>query len=645
MQQQSSVMILSAPVTEKIRQALLMKDWGGIDTIVTDSSRFKEKRARALMQRTVNEVILDSAIQNNIPETLLAIRTIPPEGADDFFLMVLKQYIKMGNKKWFDILFVLSEKLGKKSLQSKIVARVVQELISEGITESDPSYIERGLAVLNKITFRKYRSDCIVESAFKITRWTILSGNSKILFKVRDRISGIKDISKRAALHAEIAQALAAIAIKNGDFYLFLESIQFTAEIHQKLRRRECLNHIISTGMRSSFGKDLLDVRTLITHFEELPRDIQEELINFLSDQLLERVKNKNQVHDDFHFLSKKLPFVRDRLIQNLLKMAERSGDQWYLTTAVDFLKDNLSEENPVIKDIVRTGIAVARHTPSTQVLVNLIPFVEKACSRHETPAIYLQFSQIMLELGDFDRATTLFSQIIPPYESSPQYCVCLAKLLEEGISHDQGSSQFEEMLGKNDPMVISNAISQTIHQIGNVSRFGDIVKHIGSLKQLLTLHTGHDADIVDFITALTNRGFLDSCDSFILVDLAKLIQNPSIREQAISTVVMKLAEIGVRTGNRDFLQHAVGITCLIEGQTTRSATLSSIIDDAVLLATSQGDLDLLLRMRVWGSSLSDPRLVAYAMTNIIEGVIKYATNKQVPEPLDEAYMIAQGIE
>ena len=82
--------------------------------------------------------------------------------------------------------------------------------------------------------------------------------------------------------------------------------------------------------------------------------------------------------------------------------------------------------------------------------------------------------------------------------------------------------------------------------RIGHVSRFGDIVKHSGSLKRLLTLHTGYDADIVDFITALTNRGFLDSCDSFILVNIAKLIQNPSVREQAISTVVMKLAEIGV---------------------------------------------------------------------------------------------------
>ena len=150
---------------------------------------------------------------------------------------------------------------------------------------------------------------------------------------------------------------------------------------------------------------------------------------------------------------------------------------------------------------------------------------------------------------------------------------------------------------------------------------------------------------ILDTITILINRGFLDSWDSSILVDLAKSIQNQSPHEQAISTVVMKLAEIGVRTGNRDFLQQAVGITCLIEGQTTRSATLSSIIDDAALLAASEGDLDLLLRMRTWSSSLLEPGLVAYAMTNIIEGVIKYATAKHVPDALDDAYRIAQDIE
>ena len=62
-------------------------------------------------------------------------------------------------------------------------------------------------------------------------------------------------------------------------------------------------------------------------------------------------------------------------------------------------------------------------------------------------------------------------------------------------------------------------------------------------------------------------------------------------------------------------------------------------------LAATQGDLDLLLRMRIWSSSFLDAGLVAYAIKNIIEGVIKYATSKQDPDALDEAYRIAQDIE
>ncbi len=310
----------------------------------------------------------------------------------------------------------------------------------------------------------------------------------------------------------------------------------------------------------------------------------------------------------------------------------------------------NLLEDLPLIekypiRDIVRAGIAVSRHAHSAQVLANLIPFIEKSCDRNEAIEIFLQFSQIMLLLGDFDSATKLFSRIKPPQEISPHYCTCFAKLIEEGIVHDQGTSQFGAMLERNEPEVITNAISLAVHQIGHATPLEEIVKHNGSLKQLLTLYSGYDNIILDFIITLTNRGFLDSCDSAILVDLSKLIRIPSLREQAISTVVMKLAEIGVKTGNRDSLQQAVGITCLIEGQAIRSSTLSSIIDDAALLAATQGDLDLLLRMRLWSSSFLDPDLVAYAIKNITEGVIKYAVSKKDPDALDEAYRIAKDIE
>jgi len=145
--------------------------------------------------------------------------------------------------------------------------------------------------------------------------------------------------------------------------------------------------------------------------------------------------------------------------------------------------------------------------------------------------------------------------------------------------------------------------------------------------------------------TILIDRGFLDSHDPDVLIKLAELIVDTQHKERAISTIVIKIAKIGVATKNRDFLQRAVGLTCEIEGQNTRSSTLSSIIDEASILAAQQGDLDLLLRMRVWSSSLLDMELAGYAMANIVDGVIKYAIDKQSPEALEEAYKIAGDID
>ena len=642
---QREEMMLPAPIAEKIRQALVEKDPERIGAIIASASQFKDKKARIQMERTVNDIILESAFQDNSPDTLQAIRTIPHEGAETFFSRILTHYIETGDTRWLDIQFNLSEKLGKKSLQSRIIFHIVQELISYGISTSSPAYIECGLGVLDKITFRKYRSDCIIESAFRIIGWTVISGNTTILFRIRDLIRGINDISKRAALHADIAVAFATIAINTDNFDLFLEGIHFTTEIHQKIRRKETLNHIISTGMKSAFSKDLLDIRVLVSRFDSLSPELQKELINSLIEHYLDRITNKDRIYEDFCYLDDQKPTIHCLLVQNLLKKAERSGDPWYLTTAIPFLLNSRTKEKFPVKGVVRAGISIARATHSSQILIDLLPYIEGTDSPTEISGIYLQLLNILLGLGDFERAILLFSRIKPTRENRIQYYSTYAKLLEESILHDQGSPQLKQILGTNDSSVNTYAISMAVRQICHGIPFPEIVKHSGSLRLLLSLNAGHDSDLIYFITTLTNRGFLDTCDAFVLVDLAKLIQDPSVREQAISTVVMKLAEIGVRSGSRDLLQQAVGITCLIEEKAIRSSTLNSIIDDATRLAATEGDLDLLLRMRIWSSSFLDAGLAVYAIKNIIEGIIKYAASKQDPEVLDEAYRLAQEIE
>ena len=148
----------------------------------------------------------------------------------------------------------------------------------------------------------------------------------------------------------------------------------------------------------------------------------------------------------------------------------------------------------------------------------------------------------------------------------------------------------------------------------------------------------------MESITILVDRGFLTVHEPDILIEMADGIREQPLREQAIAYIVIQIAKIGVQIKNRDYLQRAVGLTCQIDGQDTRSSTLSSIIDEASVLAARQGDLDLLLRMRVWSSSLLEDSLAANAMANIIDGVIQYAVSKRSPTVLEEAFRIALDI-
>lgn len=638
-------MMLSVPDNDKIKEALLKGDLDVLDGLFTESSRLKGKQDRLLIQRNINSLIVKCAFQKNNPDLLSTLHVIPPADAEEIISLVLKHYISTRDARWYTALVGIPVKLGKKSLQSHMISVIARTLITEGISLSDPEYIEQGLAELNKITFRKYRSDTLIECIPGLTRWVVSCDNLPLLYRLRDLIEGISDISKRAVLHADVAQAIAAIAIHKKDPKLFLESIHCASSIHQKLRRKECLAVIINSGVKSAFGKELLDIRRFSRNLQALPEEVQGELVSALTKQLLDHTKNKDLINENLDYLCKTLPFTSELVIQNLLLKAGRSGDEWYLSDAIAFLKYLPSRENYPVRELVRSGIAISRHSQSPRVLLNLVPFIEKNCSPVAASRVYLQFSQILLLLGDFENASQLFGKIPVPSDNPAQYTNCMTRLLVEGVFHDRNTSQLKDILRTAEQSVSFEAIDQSVHQISHNTPFIEIVKHSSSLKQLLLLDGGYDKRILGFITVLISRGFLESCNSSFLVDLAKSVQDLTIREQAISAIYVKLAEIGVMSGNRDLLQQSVGIACLIQGESTRSATLSSIIDDAARLAASQGDLDLLLRMRIWTSTLQDPGLVAYAMTNIIDGVIKYAVGRHAPDALDEAYHIAQEIE
>ncbi|MCK9631303.1 MAG: hypothetical protein M0R30_06635 [Methanoregula sp.] len=592
----------------------------------------------------INKIIIDTSLKSNNPSLLLALQEIQSTETDELFSRIIQQYIATKDNRWLESVFLLSEKIDKKSSQSRVFASIARDLIDAGVSGAAPNLIDQGMIILDRISFRKYRSEIMIDIIPLLIVWAITTRNQKLLNTSLFLIEEIGDISKRAVLHAELAKALATVAILEKNRTLFFDSIQSATNIHQKMRRQDCISEIIGKGAKSVFGKEMADIPQFLSNFNKSSHDAYLEIISALTEQLLERVRDKTQIITILEQLCQDQPDVTGTIVIDLLKKAERSGDLWFLSTAMDLQQHITDGDEFPVREMVRAGISVASTSNDMQVLIDLIPVLNKHCNPVVMSRIYLQFSQIMLSSGNFSFALSIFGKINQESESQSSYSDCLIQLLKEGILNDSIPLIHHNILLKLNADVVNNAIYRAIIDVCKDCSSKDLVSHILSIRNLILLHPKQDHLILESITILVDRGFLDSNDPSILIKFAESIREQALKERAISNIVIKIAKIGVRTKNRDFLQRAVGLTCEIDGQNTRSAALSSIIDEASILAAQQGDLDLLLRMKVWSNSLLEKDLVSYAMANIIDGVIKYAIDKQSCDALEEAYLIAEEI-
>jgi hypothetical protein len=637
-------MVRSTELIEIIHHALPVEEWSVLGPVITEINQQQSRRARKNILTEINNVIIERSLKNNNPALLFALPDIQSGEIEGLFSRITKQYIQTKDEAWLNSFLSLSEKLEKKSNQSRVFATIARDLIDAGVTEADCRLISTGMIMLNRISFRKYRSEIMIDIIPLLIVWAITIRDKKILHTSLKLIEEIGDISKRSVLHAELAKALATIAILDKDHNSFIDSIRSTTEIHQKIRRQQCLSYIIEKGVKSHFGKEMADIPQFMSNFQEIPHEAYLEVISTLAGQVLERIKDKTQVIAILDEICEKNPSVTSTIVIDLLNKAERSGDPWFLSTSMKLQKSLASTEKYPVREIVRAGISVAHKSNNMQILTDLIPLISTRCNPGSLSRIYLQFAQIMLASGDFNSALGIFGETSRESEELPLYTDTLTNLFKESVLKDSVASIIQVILPRLNRDTANTAIYRAVTELSKEYSFEEIIGHIQSIKELIALHPQRDHLILEKITILIDRGFLDSHDPDILIRLAEFILELQHKERAISNIVIRIAKMGVQTKNRDFLQRAVGLTGEIQGQNTRSVTLSSIIDEASILAAQQGDLDLLLRMRIWSSSLLEMDLATYAMANIVDGVIKYAIDRQSSEALEEAYKITLDI-
>ena len=637
-------MVKPTEIFDTVQQVLSPEDWKIVKSSIDNLHLTQGRNARKTIVSDLDHLLVDTAIKTNTPSILYALSDVPSNEIEALFSCILSQYIKTKDEAWLKSLLFLSNILGKKSYQSRVFAFMARDLIESGVSRADTSFIVEGMLMLDRISFRKYRSDIMIDIIPLLIVWAITTRDEKRLHTSLSLIEEIGDISKRAILHSELANATATIAILEKNRSLLLESIRIATDIHQKIRRQNCINSIIEKGARSEFSHDLSDVVEFSGNFKDISVEKQLEIISALVEQFLEREKDKKQIVKVLQTLCSALPFVTGTIVIDLLRKAEKCGDTWYFESAMKLQHLISDPDKYPIREIIKAGISVARHSNEINVLSDLIPIIEKNCNHVYLSHVYLQFSQIMLSAGNFESTLNIFGKVNFESENISSYTDCVTNLLIAGVKKNSNAIVNDSILCNIPAEISHSAISRAIIEISRNFSFDDIVAHIHSLRDLLLLHPRRDSLILECITLLVDRSFLNSHEPGILIKLADSIKELPLKERAISNIVIKIAQMGVQTKNRDFLQRAVGLTCQIEGQNTQSATLGRIIDEAAILAAQQGDLDLLLRMKEWSNSLLEKDLATYAMANIIDGIIKYAIDNRSPDALEKAYLIAQEI-
>ena len=328
-------MVRSTEILEDIQNALPSEERKTLEVFIAGLQSQQGRRAKKNIVHEANRVITDTAIKNNKPELLLALREIQESDNDELFSRIIKQYIATKDSAWLHKVFSLSEKIGKKSNQSRVFAMIARDLIDAGVSDANQDFIDQGMIILDRISFRKYRSDIMIDIIPLLIVWAITTRNQKLLHTSLHLIEEIGDISKRAVLHAELAKALATTAILEKDRDSFFDSIYSATKIHQKIRRHDCISIIIEKGAKSVFGKEMQDILLFLQNFKEIPNDAYLEIISSLTEQLLERVKDKQQIIAVLESLCSKKPEVTGTIVIDLLKKAERSGDSWFLSSTV----------------------------------------------------------------------------------------------------------------------------------------------------------------------------------------------------------------------------------------------------------------------------------------------------------------------
>jgi len=630
---------------QKINSAISSGDLRELEKVVSDISETQTRKEKKSLYEQMNAALVEAAFDEGQPELLSQL--IEPTKEDIFALArrAAALYSENKDEAWFYAIFSLVDKLDRKSHQSDILAGISRDLVQAGVDTGDIHYIEKGGEAFDKISIRKYRSAILSEIIPLFIRYGQKHRNVDIMQYALQMLPEIGDISRQSQLHADVARAIAGSGIESGDINLVISGLSSATEINQKIRRTNSIADIVDAAWKSSLKKEISDVEQIIDSLPDIPEERLTEVLAILTEQLLDRQRDKKQVYAKLLRLDDEKPWAGQTLVLELLKKAERSGERWFLEKAFEFNARGTGETQLPIEEIVLSGIAVVEKSGNPTILLDITPLIDESCDAAKAAQLYRQITDALSRMGDFYHAIEVMKKASTSTQRiNAQFFDTSVRLIKEGVRRDEIGLVRENILATLDIEIADSLVHQAVTDFCKEYDFDEVIRHIPAIKELAGSHHAQDPLLLECNTILIDRGFVRQKDPSALVDLASQIGEQAMREQAISTIAVEMARVGVARKDRELLRQATGLTCEVMDQQARAEALGGIVDQAAVLAVEDGDLDLLHGMRVLSTSLLERDYCLFAMGKVIHSLIMYGIEQLSLRALDEAAQILSQI-
>jgi len=626
---------------QKINSAISSGDLREVEKVLLDISETQTRKEKKSLYEQMNAALVKTAFEEGQPELLSQL--VEPTKEEVFTLAkrAAEFYRETRSEPWFSTIFTLVDKLDRKSHQSEILAGISRDLVQAGVDTGDIHYIEKGDETFDKISIRKYRSAILSEIIPLFIQYGQKHQNVDIMQHALQALSEIGDISRQSQLHADVARAIAGSGIESGNIDLVIRGLSSATEINQKIRRTNSIADIVDATWKSSLKREISDVEQIIDSLPDMPEERRIEVLAILTEQLLDRQRDKKQVYAKLLRIDDEKPWAGQTLVLELLKKAERSGERWYLEKAFEFNARSTVETQLPIEEIVLSGIAVVEKSGNPTVLLDITPLIDESCDAAKAAHLYRQITDALSRMGDFYHAIEVMKKASTSAQRiNAQFFDTSVRLIKEGIRRDEIELVRENILTALEIDIADSLVHQAVTDFCKEYDFEEVVRHIPAIKELAGSHRAQDTLLVECNTTLIERGFIRQNDPAALVDLVSQIGDQGLREQAISAISVEMARIGVARKDRDLLRHATGLTCEIMDQHVRAEAIGGIVDQAAVLAIEDSDLDLLHGMRVLSTSLLERDYCLFAMGKVIHGLIMYGIEQLSLRALDEAAQI-----